>query len=442
MSAAKTHQMPADPQRRALCGGLAGIALAALAPAVVRAQPPVELRMSWWGGNEVHRAQLKCIELFEQRHPGIRISAEYTGWAGYLERLTTQIAGGTAPDLIQINWNWLTLFSRDGDGFYDMNQLSDLIRLPAFSGDGLAMGTVAGRLNALPPTLTGRLFWFNKTTWDRAGLTLPKSWDELMAAGPVFRDKLGPEYYPLDLNLQDVVALTTSWAIQQTGEPLIDERPPQLNMDRDMLTRMAGLYDQLVRQHVVPDARTRASYGNVQRHELRPWINGQFAGVYEWSSAIGKSLNALAPGQELVLGPYLMLPGASDSGLFYKPGMMVSINRQSQHVRETARLLDFLLNDPEATAIMGLKRGVPDSRLALASLRQSGELHGLSWEGTQQIATLPKQVRFSGWFEHPRVRDGFIDIYERLGYGVIDVAEAGEEMDHDINRILRRVVRA
>ena len=43
------------------------------------AQQPVELRMSWWGGNSRHQATLKALEAFEKTHPEIKVKAEYTG---------------------------------------------------------------------------------------------------------------------------------------------------------------------------------------------------------------------------------------------------------------------------------------------------------------------------------------------------------------------------
>src|SRR5262245_26890802 len=111
--------------------------LPALGVAQPRTQSPVELRMSWWGGSEVHRAQVEAIGQFEARYTHIRVNAEYTGWNGHLERLTTQIAGGTAPDLMQINWAWLVLFSRDGTGFYDLDSLADVIDLRQFDSQAL-----------------------------------------------------------------------------------------------------------------------------------------------------------------------------------------------------------------------------------------------------------------------------------------------------------------
>ena len=90
------------------------------------AQEPVELRFSWWGGNIRHSRTLEAIKVFEEHNPNIKIRAEYSGWDGYLTRLTTQIAGGTEPDVIQINWNWLDIFSPDGNGFYDLSQLNSI----------------------------------------------------------------------------------------------------------------------------------------------------------------------------------------------------------------------------------------------------------------------------------------------------------------------------
>jgi hypothetical protein len=115
-------------QRRAALGLL----LAPLAPAV-RAQGERVLRFAWWGGGSRHAATLKALRLFEQRHPGVRVKAEYMGFNGYLERLTTQIAGRSEPDLMQINWAWMAMFSKRGTGFADLRPHRALLPLDQFS---------------------------------------------------------------------------------------------------------------------------------------------------------------------------------------------------------------------------------------------------------------------------------------------------------------------
>jgi oligogalacturonide transport system substrate-binding protein len=120
---------------------------------------------------------------------------------------------------------------------------------------------------------------------------------------------------------------------------------------------------------------------------------------------------------------------------------LFAVNRGTRHSREAAALVNFLLNDPDAARLFQVKRGAPVSKQALEILENEGALHGLAWEGLKQIERLPNKVRESGFFEHPRVRDGFIDTFERLGYGRLSVEEAGRLMFDDINAILRRVIR-
>ena len=82
-----------------------------------------QLRFSWWGGDSRHKPTLSAIKLFEEKNPNVKITPEYIGWEGYPERLTTQISGGNEPDIMQINWAWIsTMFSKDGNGFYDLTR--------------------------------------------------------------------------------------------------------------------------------------------------------------------------------------------------------------------------------------------------------------------------------------------------------------------------------
>ncbi len=88
--------------------------------------------------------------------------------------MTTQIAGGTEADIMQINWPWLPLLSANGDGFADINELADTIDLSQWTQAQLDSVTVNGKLNGLPLSTTGRVFMFNKTTYDKAALTFQK----------------------------------------------------------------------------------------------------------------------------------------------------------------------------------------------------------------------------------------------------------------------------
>ena len=86
-----------------------------------------ELRFSWWGGDDRHEATLKAIDLWSKKHPDITVTPEYGGWDGWTEKVAAQISGGTAPDIMQINYDWLISFAGENT-FYDLDKLEDQLR--------------------------------------------------------------------------------------------------------------------------------------------------------------------------------------------------------------------------------------------------------------------------------------------------------------------------
>jgi hypothetical protein len=151
----------------------------------------------------------------------------------------------------------------------------------------------------------------------------------------------------------------------------------------------ADLYRRLVDEHVVPSARARASFGNVAPQEMRPWITGRYAGVHQWVSAIGKSADTLEAGQRIALGAFPLLPNAKDAGLLYRPAMLLAVNRGTRHPQESALLLNFLLNDPEAVRIFEVKRGAPVSKSALRVLEGEGALRASHGRDCSRFSVCP-----------------------------------------------------
>ena len=138
---------------------------------------PVTLRFSWWGGENRHNATMAAVEAFEKEYPWITVECEYSSWDGWTDKVATQLAGGTAPDLMQINWNWLYQFSSDGSKFVDLNEYKDIISLDNWSEANLAAMTVGGKLQGVPISITGKLPMYNKTTFDKAGVPVPASFE-------------------------------------------------------------------------------------------------------------------------------------------------------------------------------------------------------------------------------------------------------------------------
>lgn len=428
--------------KKAILHTLIASSLALMASASFAADQ-VELRMSWWGGNARHQQTLKAIDAFHKQYPNINVKAEYTGWDGHLSRLTTQIAGNTEPDVMQTNWNWLPIFSKNGDGFYDLNKMKDEIDLNQFDPKELSATTVNGKLNGIPISVTARVFYFNTETWKKAALAYPKNWDELLNAGKVFKEKLGDQFYPVILEHQDSLALLNSYMVQKYNIPAIDLKNQKFSYSDAQWLEFFGLYKKLVDAHVMPSAKYYASFGKSNMYEMKPWITGDWAGTYMWNSTITKYSDNLQPPAKLELGSYPLLDGAHDAGLFFKPAQMLSIGKSTKHPKEAALLINFLLNGKEGVQALGLERGVPLSKAAVAQLREDGVIKqdSPSVAGLELALNLPHKITPSPYFDDPQIVTLFGDTIQSIDYGQKSVEEAAKYFQRQSERILRRAMK-
>jgi oligogalacturonide transport system substrate-binding protein len=307
---------------------------------------------------------------------------------------------------------------------------------------------VAGRLNALPVGYTARILLWNAATWQRAGLALPRTWDELFAAGPVFRRTLGEAFYPLDGELYDMLLLAQAHVQQQHGVAYLDPAEPRVAMSRAQAQEWVRLYRRLVDSHVCTSLRLRASLGGAEKptEQQQDWVLGRWAGNYTWDSVIGLRASTLPKEQPLALGEFPLVPGARNSGLFGRPTLMYTVSRrapQSATAEAAARLVGFLLGDPEAASILGRTRGAPSARDALATVLRENKLPPLERAARDQIA----RARAAGaipapspLFEHARMQKFMREVFERVAYGKLADDEAAAHLVDHGNAMLRRLV--
>lgn len=415
----------------------------------VHAADPVEVRISWWGGNQRHEATLAAISAFQKAHPEIKVKAEYAGWDGYLSRLSTQMAGGQEPDVIRIDWNWLPQFSRNGDGFYDLYKQRDALALTDFPPQYLRTGEVKGKLQGVPISMTSRGFIYNKGTWDKAGVAYPKTWDELFAAGPAFKKALGDNYYPLGVaqgssDVLDILTLGRAYMAQKYGIDMIAESKQSLAYNREQVRELFGFYKKLVDNHVIPDQRYFSSFGRTNVYEIRPWINGEMGGMYLWDSAIYTYASNMPKETVLEPGPYPMLSNAKDSAINTKPSSLFAVGKNTKYPKESAMLIGFLLSNPEGIKALALQNGMPANPKAVTLLEESGVITptNLLANAYKAAAEQPAtQVPVSPYMENQELVQLWTTSVQRLDYGKGSLNEVADDFYSNANRILKRAIR-
>lgn len=394
----------------------------------------VTLKISWWGGDSRHEATLKAIDAFEEKYPNIKVEPQYGAWGGWLDQLSVQMAGGTEPDVLQINWNWIYEFSKDGNGFTDLNQYGDIIDLTQYPENLLEQMTIDGKLQGIPVSSTGKVFYWNKTTFDKAGIEVPSSFEEMIEAGKVFQEKLGNDYYPMALTPYEQMLVMVYYLQQKYDKQWIVDQ--KVNFTEDEVAEGIAFIRMLEDNHVFPSQEQLAGDGADTMDKNPNWMNGKYAGFYEWDSSQAKFANALDEGQEFVMGDYPYDYGDTKVATV-KIAMAFAVSANSKHPKEAAMLVDFLLNDPEGVELMALERGVVSNESASALLESKGLLSDLTYESN--VAAMENTgFALDPYFEDVKLKDNtglYFEIFEDLSYDNMDAHELAVRLIDGINEV-------
>ena len=392
---------------------------------------PVTIKFSWWGGDTRHEATEKAVEAFMAKYPNITVECEYGAWSGWEEKQALAIQGGNAADVMQINWNWITSYSGGGTNFANLEEYTNVLDLSQFDADSLEQCKAGGKLMAVPVSLTGRLFYWNKTTFDEVGCEIPTDEESLFAAGAAFKE-FNEDYYPLALGEYDRMIFMVYYLESVYGKPWVVDGELQYSAEElqagfDFMTKME-------QEHVIPTIATLQGDMADSLDKNAKWIDGKYAGIFEWDSSASKFQKAVVesttkPDQEFVIGDFVQF--GENNGGFTKISMALAVSANSAHPTEAALLINYLLNDDEAIEICGTERGIPCSAEALKILNEKGIGAELVKEANAKVLGYSK-FPLDPMFEHNDLKanpDGvYYKVFGKLSAGQITSAEAAEDL--------------
>ena len=358
----------------------------------------VTITLSWWGNDARNEYTLKAVKRFEEAHPEIKVKCSYSEWSGYEARSRVQMFSGTEADVMQINVGWLSEYSPDGSGYYDLDQLSDTVDLSNFSDDMLEygrMGEPESTLNAVPIAMNAQTVYINKTIYDKYGLDVPTHWEDLFEAAKVM-SKDG--VYPLAAADKPMWLYCVAYGEQVSGKKFFDKEG-LMTFTADDFKVMIDFYNRLVKEKVSPKLEDYQNF-NID--------NGVYAGVVGWvSDAQNFMSKAIDAGNEIVPAPYTAFEGMQNGeGWYEKPATLYAVSKNTEHPKEAGILLDFMLNSHEWAELQGVEKGIPVSKSARQYLDEIGKLSGLQYEASlvmeenEYISPMDSTIENSDLYQH------------------------------------------
>ena len=332
----------------------------------------ITLRFMWWGDDVRHEATLDVIEQYEEAHPNVTIEAEYGGYDGYFEKLTTQLSGGTAADIIQYNANSITDLMAIGDVFVNLEDYADVLDTSGFNQEFIQnFSYYDGKMIALPTGVNGGIWLANTALFDEAGID-PESietWDDFIAAGKKLHET-NSNYYLFNIDIETLgKELLGSMMAQITGEDLIDIETYEMNFSKDDLLRVFTLIEEMYDNNVLEPAADSAPY-SLKINTNPKWINHELAVAYGATSNVFDGYYDFQDTAAALDMP--VFEDAKETGILYVPPQMMAISSTCEHPEVAADFLNYFFNDETALDTLKGCRSIPPTEKGQQICEENG----------------------------------------------------------------------
>lgn len=383
-----------------------------------------KISFSWWGNDPRHIYTMEGVDEFMRKNPDISVDYRYGIWNGYEARNKVFMKSHTEPDVMQINYSWLSQYSSDGNGYYDLYQLSDYIDLSGYDEIDLDFGTIDGKLNALPIAYNSPVTFYNQDIYDKYGVDVPNTWDDLFVAASAMRED---GIYPIGGVKKHVLMLLVAYYEQTTGKNVFDENG-NFCLEIEDIAYIIGFYKKMIDEKVLMP---------IDQFDRMQLASGELAGAIFWISDIDNYCSSIAEAGTPCLGKYLVNDvDEAVLGWYRKPATMYAVSIDSEYPEDAARLLNFLVNDPDMAILQGTEKGIPVCRNALEAIKNEGLLEGYSVEANEQMIEAGDSLKvIPVLLEDDIVIDSFKTNSDAYIYDKVTLEEAAEQIYDELNEM-------
>lgn len=312
------------------------------------------LGVTWWGNDVRNGLTTQALDAFTAGHPEVTFEPQPGEWGSYWDRLATQVAGGSAPDVIQMDEAYLSEYASRGA----LLDLADLVDTSGFrSGvaessvtDGITSGICIG-FNAIA-------FVINPAVFEAAGVDVPDdttwTWEELLeVAAEVTAASPDGAYGAAGMFTNP--KLLQVWLRQQGTELFLADGTPGYSVD--LVDEYLQLTQRFSEQGAIPEASMVVEDAGAALDQSLMATGKAGIGLYGSNQLSALTAASGAP-LELIRWPS-MTGRAADRQAWYKSASLWSVSARSERQEEAAAFIDWWVNDPECAQIVLNERGAP-----------------------------------------------------------------------------------
>lgn len=402
------------------------------------ANAKTDIRLMWWGGEARHKVTVDAIGIYEKSNSDITVKTEYSGWEGYFDKLTTQLAANTGPDVVQLSYTNVSEFvARDQlmplDDFIDKG----ILDVSHLSKSTLDMYRINGELYAIPAGVSTSLLFYNKDYFDKAGVSYPTdewTWKDYMEAAQKLTmdtdgdgkvDVWGTAY------MEDPAGADIAfkkYVYERGGKMWSDDLKSVAFNSPEGLSAVEFIKKPLDDGIMPPQEITISNPQNVDDFQT-----GRVAMIINFSPNTQTYMDS-----DINFGIERTPKGEEKDAFWINPSMVYSITKDCKSVEKAAGLINFLVNNEEAGDLLALQRGVPSNAVIRENVVKT-----LSDEEKRMFECIEKSV--SEDIQNEPFPAGYMEIhallkreFETMMFGQYSPQEFLTIVETESNKILQK----
>jgi oligogalacturonide transport system substrate-binding protein len=398
---------------------------------------PIAMRMAWWGGDSRHAATLKAIEAYKEAHPNVTIEAEYNSYSPYYTKLLTQLASGTTPDIVQLDYKWVSDLMKQKNNFLNLNDYKDIVDMSQIDPSTIEKFCVRdGFMIGLPIGISGYHLMFNTKAVADLGLVIPEkpTWDDLIDLGQAVQEKDSSKY--LFYGHSGIFyTIFKSWIMQKNDKNLINDSDRSLGFSQEDAAEYFAYVKKMYDTRTTPPMAETAVYGQFPNVDTIPgWIGGSYLANGVSFSLLPSLMKAGGFDVDVVRWP--VMENAVNSGIITQVSVMFGVSSKSENTAEALDFINWYVNDQKAVSIMGLERGVPLNQKAAAQLESEGTVSPQVSKANKLCMENPGRIE-SSFDINPELETIFFNYWQNIGYGRMTPEKAAAGYIADVTKWLQ-----
>jgi multiple sugar transport system substrate-binding protein len=313
------------------------------------------LALAWWGNPTRNKNTQAEIDAYTKANSGVKIEAQPGEFASYWEKLATQTAGGTAPDIIQMDMAYISEYGNRG-------ALLDLsgVDTSKFVEGTVDSGKIGGKLVGINAGINSLVIMANPSVFEKAKMELPDdttwTWDELMEVSTEVAAKANVPFGAASIFPSD--GMFGTW-LRQHGKELFtadglgfevgDAQEWFEMMVKAEKGKSIGSAQQISEEGQGPSAKPLdQSAVVVGKAAMQTFNSNQLEAM---NAASGKTMKMLrAPS---------LTGKATDRKAWYKASMLWSASAKTKQPEAAVAWINWWVNSQEAADLDKAERGIP-----------------------------------------------------------------------------------